>query len=97
MRAAPAAKGVLDAIEVLRTMNADNARKVSADAPTGFIKERWEKLVMTDAGIDRRYCELCAATTDAIGLRCYFVRFLKGPLATPRPNASWPVSKAAPA
>ncbi|GHK90379.1 hypothetical protein ECZU17_63160 [Escherichia coli] len=60
LRAAPAAKNVLDAIEVLRGMNTDNARKLPADAPTGFIKPRWQKLVMTDAGIDRRYYELCA-------------------------------------
>jgi hypothetical protein len=33
LRAAPA-KDVLDAIEVLRGMNSDNARKVPADAPT---------------------------------------------------------------
>ncbi|HCM4348587.1 TPA: Tn3 family transposase [Klebsiella pneumoniae] len=38
LRAAPAAKGVLNAIEVLRGMNSDNARKVPADAPTAFIK-----------------------------------------------------------
>jgi len=40
LRAAPAAKDVLDAIEVLRGMNRDNARKVPADAPTDFIKPR---------------------------------------------------------
>ena len=62
LRAAPAAKGLLDAIEVLRAMNADNARKVPAGAPTEFIKKRWEKLVMTADGIDRRYYELCALT-----------------------------------
>ena len=65
LRAAPAAKGVLDAIEVLRAMNADNARKVPADAPIEFVKKRWEKLVMTSDGIDRRYWryyELCALT-----------------------------------
>ena len=54
LRAAPAARNVLNAIEVLRAMNTDNARKVPADAPTDFIKPRWQKLVMTDAGIDRR-------------------------------------------
>ena len=36
-------------------MNHDNARKVPADAPTDFIKPRWQKLVLTDTGIDRRY------------------------------------------
>ena len=51
LRAAPAAKGVLDAIDVLRDMNSDNARKGPADAPTAFIKPRWAKLVLTDDGI----------------------------------------------
>jgi hypothetical protein len=69
LRAAPAAKDVLDAIEVLRGMNTDNARKVPADAPTDFIKPRWQKLVMTDAGIDRRYYELCALSELKNALR----------------------------
>ena len=69
LRAAPAAKGVLDAIEVLREMNTDNARKVPADAPTSFIKPRWQKLVMTDAGLDRRYYELCALSELKNSLR----------------------------
>ena len=69
LRAAPAAKNVLDAIEVLRGMNTDNARKVPADAPTDFIKPRWQKLVMTDAGIDRRYYELCALSELKNSLR----------------------------
>ena len=38
LRAAPAAKALLDAIEVLRAMNVGNARKVPANAPTAFIK-----------------------------------------------------------
>ena len=69
LRAAPAAKAVLDAIEVLRSMNADNARKVPADAPTGFVKPRWAKLVLTDEGIDRRYYELCALSELKNALR----------------------------
>ena len=69
LRAAPAAQDVLDAIGVLRGMNAYNARKVPADAPTGFIKKRWGKLVMTDTGIDRRYYELCALSELKNALR----------------------------
>ena len=69
LRAAPAAKPVLDAIEVLRSMNTDNARKVPADAPTAFIKPRWAKLVLTDEGIDRRYYELCALSELKNALR----------------------------
>jgi TnpA family transposase len=60
LRAAPAAQPVLDAIDTLRAMNRDDARRVPADAPTEFIKKRWGKLVLTDDGIDRRYYELCA-------------------------------------
>lgn len=69
LRAAPAAKNALDAIEVLRGMNADNTRKVPADAPTDFIKPRWQKLVMTDTGIDRRYYELRALSELKNALR----------------------------
>lgn len=69
LRAAPAANGVLDAIKVLRMMNAGNARSVPADAPTGFIKPRWAKLVLGDAGIDRRYYELCALSELKNALR----------------------------
>uniref|UniRef100_UPI003B67A2C9 Tn3 family transposase n=1 Tax=Enterobacter cloacae complex sp. TaxID=2027919 RepID=UPI003B67A2C9 len=50
-------------------MNSDNARKVPADAPTEFIKPRWQKLVMTDTGIDRRYYELCALSEMKNALR----------------------------
>jgi len=69
LRAAPAAKDILDAIEVLRGMNSDNARKVPANAPTNFIKPRWQKLVMTYTGIDRRYYELCALSELKNALR----------------------------
>ncbi|WP_407260942.1 hypothetical protein [Klebsiella pneumoniae] len=47
LRAAPAAQGVLAAVQTLREMNADNLRKVPADAPTAFIKPRWKPLVIT--------------------------------------------------
>lgn len=69
LRAAPAAKHLRDAIEVLRVMNRDNARKVPPNAPTDFIKPRWQKLVVTDTGIDRRYYELCALSEMKNALR----------------------------
>ena len=69
LRAAPAAKGVLGAIDVLRGMNTDNARKVPAGAPTAFVKPRWARLVLTDEGIDRRYYELCALSELKNALR----------------------------
>ena len=52
--------GSLAAIDTIRTMNVNDVRKVPADAPTSFIKKRWEPLVRTKNGIDRRYYELCA-------------------------------------
>jgi TnpA family transposase len=69
LRAAPAAKDVLKAIEVLRRMNSEHVRKVPADAPTDFIKPRWQRRVMTEAGIDRRYYELCALSEMKDALR----------------------------
>ncbi len=104
--AAPAAKNVLDAIEVLRGMNTDNARKLPADAPTGFIKPRWQKLVMTDAGIDRRYYELCALSELKNSLRSgdiwvqgsrqfkdfedYLYRPRSSPASSSPANCRWP-------
>jgi len=69
LRAAPSARGLLDAIEVLRAMNTDNTRKVPADAPTAFVKPRWARLVHTSEGIDRRYYELCALSELKNALR----------------------------
>ena len=39
-------------------MNAENLRKVPKDSPIGFIRKRWEPLVFTKEGIDRRFYEL---------------------------------------
>ena len=60
LRAAPAAKDVLDAIEALRAMNTSNAKQVPTDAPSKFITPRWARLVKTESGFDRRFYELCA-------------------------------------
>lgn len=69
LRAAPAAKNVLDAVETLRTMNTENARKIPIDAPVAFIKPRWANLVFAEDGIDRRYYELCALSELKNALR----------------------------
>ena len=60
LRAAPAARSLLAALDVLREMNATRAHRLPADAPTTFISKRWQKLVLTEQGLDRRYYELCA-------------------------------------
>jgi TnpA family transposase len=69
LRAAPAAQAVLDAVQTLREMNADNLRKVPSDAPTAFIKPRWKPLVHTPEGIDRRFYEICALSELKNALR----------------------------
>lgn len=69
LHAAPAAKPVLAAIELLREMNTGNFRKLPDDAPLDFIRERWATLIFTDAGIDRRYYELCALSELKNALR----------------------------
>lgn len=60
LRATVSSQHLLNAIDLLRALNADHARKLPADAPTEFVKPRWAKLVFKADGIDRRYYELCA-------------------------------------
>jgi hypothetical protein len=59
-QAAPGGEDVLDAIELLREMNATGKRKLPDDAPTSFIGGQWEPFVRGAEGLDRRYYELCA-------------------------------------
>ncbi|EEE07280.1 Tn3 family transposase [Burkholderia multivorans] len=60
LRAAPAAMDVMAAIDAIRAADNDGARRLPADVPTAFIKPRWQPLVVTETGVDRRYYELCA-------------------------------------
>ncbi len=69
MKAAPAAADILKAVEILKALNADNARKVPADAPTAFVRKRWEGLVFTKTGVDRRFYELCTLSELKNSLR----------------------------
>ena len=69
LRAAPAAQDVLDAVNVLRAINAGGQRVVPKDAPTDFVRKRWESLVLTDGGVDRRFYELCALSELKNALR----------------------------
>jgi hypothetical protein len=59
-RGAPVAQSLLDAIDLLRTMNQTGARKVPADAPLAFVPPRWARSVGAGGDIDRRFYELCA-------------------------------------
>lgn len=59
MKAAPPARELLAGVEVLKGMNERQARKVPDNAPTSFVRKRWESLVHTTGGLDRRFYELC--------------------------------------
>ncbi len=59
LNAAPAAKDILQAVDVLKKLNINNTRTIPRDAPISFISKRWESLVFKDDGIDRRFYELC--------------------------------------
>ena len=69
LKAAPAAQAVLDAIDVVRRMNATGSRKVPDNAPIAFVKARWKALVITREGIDRRFYEICVLSELKNALR----------------------------
>jgi len=59
LKAAPCAKDILVAVDVLKKLNIDNTRTIPKEAPTSFIRKRWEDLVFKDDGIDRKFYEMC--------------------------------------
>jgi TnpA family transposase len=69
MKAAPAARDLLAGVEMLKGMNERQARKVPDDAPTSFVRKRWESLVRTPDGLDRRFYELCVLSELKNSLR----------------------------
>ena len=69
LKAAPAARKLFEAVEVLKGMNERQARKVPEDAPTSFIRKRWESLVYTEDGLDRRLYEPCVLSELKNSLR----------------------------
>jgi TnpA family transposase len=69
MKAAPAARELLAGVEVLKGMNVRQTRKVPDDAPTSFVRKRWETLVRTPDGLDRRFYELCVLSELKNSLR----------------------------
>jgi TnpA family transposase len=69
LTAAPAAKCILDGVRMLKDMHQRQARKVPDDAPVGFVRRRWESVVYTEGGIDRRFYELCVLSELKNALR----------------------------
>ena len=69
MRAAPAARDLLEGVEILKDMNERQARKVPEEAPISFVRKRWQNLVRTEDGLDRRFYELCVLSELKNSLR----------------------------
>jgi TnpA family transposase len=69
LKATPAAAELFTGIGVLQGMNDRQARKVSDDAPTAFVRKRWQGLVLTPDGLDRRFYELCVLSELKNALR----------------------------
>jgi len=71
LHAAPAARKLLEGVEVIKAMNRSKARtvKVPADAPLAFVRKRWRNLVHTADGLDRKFYELCVLTELRNALR----------------------------
>jgi len=69
MKTGTASRELLAGVEVLKSMNERQARKVPDDAPTSFVRKRWENLVRTSDGLDRRFYELCVLSELRNSLR----------------------------
>ena len=69
LKAAPAAKDILAGVDTLIEMNQRQARKVPNEAPTSFIRKRWESIIHTEDGLDRRFYELCVLSELKNALR----------------------------
>ncbi|MBU0505358.1 Tn3 family transposase, partial [bacterium] len=59
LKAAPAAKDLLDAVEIIKELNATNSRTLPNKVPTSFVRKRWKNLVFKENAVDRRFYELC--------------------------------------
>lgn len=60
---------MLAGVEAIRRMNREGLSEIPADAPKGFVKQKWAPFVFTEKGIDRCYYELCVFSELSLGLR----------------------------
>ena len=59
-RAAPAPTELLQALDLLRDLNASGKRTLPDHVPIGFVKPRWRPHVFSSSGADRHFYEMCA-------------------------------------
>lgn len=55
----PAAQSILEAIGIIKNLNNGTIKKLPKKLPAKFIRSRWENLIFTDNGVNRKYYELC--------------------------------------
>ncbi len=68
-RETAASPQLMEAARILRDVFAGKLREIPQDAPTGFIRKRWENLVLTPAGIDKKQYALCVASEMRAAIR----------------------------
>src|SRR5271165_6281486 len=100
----PAAAELLEAVAVLRSLNATGARSAPAEAPNGFVPARWrgyldDALAAGDATAYRRYWELIVllCLRDALRSGDVYVpgsRRYANPMAYLIPPEAWPARRA---
>ncbi|MDN5470831.1 MAG: Tn3 family transposase [Lactococcus lactis] len=59
LRSAPVAEDILKAINILIDLYEGKIKRLPEKLPSSFIRKRWEELVFTENGIDRKFYELC--------------------------------------
>lgn len=59
LRAAPVAEDILTAVSVLMDLYDGKIKKLPEKIPSSFIRRRWEELVFTENGTNRKFYELC--------------------------------------
>ena len=57
--AVPAASELLQALDLLRDLNASGKRTLPEDVPAGFVKPRWRSYVFSSSDVDRHFYEMC--------------------------------------
>lgn len=59
LHSAPVAEDILKAVGILIDLYEGKIKRLPEKLPSGFIRKRWEELVFTENGIDRKFYELC--------------------------------------
>lgn len=63
LKASPNTQNILEAIKILQTLHKNNQRKMPSNAPTDFIKSRWNSVVFKNDGqIDKIFYEFAVAS-----------------------------------